>query len=439
MLDQLEKLPRPVSLESAQSYITQISSLLAASPKVRLAGETLLATLTADQKERLSRYRAEVDSLLTQAAKTCLAATQPADLDATLKTLAPYQRPDDSSRLRSGVDYQAQQRAAQMFQFVTRWQDYLGASQSGDNDRANQALFELRNLVDPTLIPRSRLFTPLHQAELAKTATPPVPSSAEILADILTRIEKAPNLDELEPITPDIDALYAKFPDDRWLKEIRVLISDCLEDRRNIKTGQVNTDLFTRNEHLSVLRANGYCSERIIALFRKISLQLQRETLAFVFKDSGIPQSTDESVDAYILRVAQAAVAAENWEYALRTLEFYRALFPSTSVAPAWTSRELLSCTTYVAARQLDEAGQVSQAVLAYQEALRAAGRLTPVTLIRNRLDELKTTQPDAYAAAALIPRTIVVQTRSYPDRFNNPPSGQKTYLMPATERPLAR
>ena len=442
MLDYLERMPAPVALESVQSAVVQISTLLASSAKVKKAGDALIATLTADRNDRIARYRAEVDALLAKSAQACLAATKPADLDEPLKTLAPYQRPDEQAR-RGGIDSGAQQRASQMFQFVTRWQDFLGASQAGDADRTRQALWELRNLVDPSLIPRSMLFALPAKGVAAPTtaASTSVESPQDALPAILASLEKATSLEDLEPIAKDLGTLVKANTNNASLREFWNAVSGYVADWKNLGSGYVNIDLFARNERLSALRGNPCCSEAATAVLLRLAVQLKVETLRSVFKDSGLPPAADESVDAYILRVAQAAAAAENWEYTQRTLEFYRALFPY-GFAPAWVARELQSCTTYVAARQLDEARQISQAVLAYQEALRTTGRLTPVALISARLAEIKAKQPEAFEFASRLPAMVspMPPNPMMQNRFNQPPvygREPSTYLMPRAERPF--
>ncbi|MFA6287586.1 MAG: hypothetical protein WC661_09405 [Opitutaceae bacterium] len=440
LLDYLEKQPAPIAPESAQSIVAQVSAILASFPKVKKAGDALIATLTADRNDRLSRYRAEVDALLAKSAQACLAATKPADLDEPLKALAPYQRPNDDQARRSMIDYGAQQRASQMFRFVTRWQDYLGASQSGDAARVKQALYELRDLIDPTLIPRSKLFELPPKADATPTTNAPansVASAQETLSLVLGRLEKVANLDELEPVAKDLGTVM-RNRDDHRLQEIWLVVTSLLGDRKALASGQVNPGLFFKNGRLVSPAANPYCSETMASALRRLSVELQRETLRSVFKDSGIPLAADESVDAYILRVAQASAAAENWEYTLRTLEFYRALFSGTA-APAWIEREMQSCTTYVTARRLDEAKQIPQSILAYQDALRATGRLTPVALISARLADFKARQPEAFDIAARLPRVIFMPTSPYmQDRFNRQqPEAPNTYLIPRAERPF--
>jgi hypothetical protein len=447
----LEQQATPLARESVQSAIKQVCVLLATHPKVVASGSALVAQLQSEHAQRIAQYRAEIDALLLRSTQACLDATTPAELDLPLANLTIYSRPADPMR-QADIDPGAKQRILQMHQFVTRWQDYLGARQTGATDRAKHALLELCNLVDPTLILRSKLLTllasnpePAPPAPSARAydgpASPTPANPAEpVLAAILARLEQADDYADLTPLAKDLALVIQANPAEPSIRALYDAVTGLRTDHENLTAGQVNTDLFFRNERLSALALNPRCSEPVLALLRRLTVQLQRDTLRMVFADSGLEQKPAESLDTYILRVAEAAASAENWEYTLRTLEFYCALFPDGEV-PAWAARELQCSILYVTARQLDEAHQIAQAVIAYQDALRVVARLCPVELIKTRLALLKTHHPDAYKSALIIatnrPHQVYQPIKRQPPTTSPYRKEAPTYLHPRTERPF--
>jgi hypothetical protein len=437
MIEKLAQESSRAELESVRAVVVQLSARAPGDKKLWRAGEVLLNTLAAEREATLSRYRAEVEKLLKKSARACLAATRPSDLDAILLELAPYRNPAEEPRRRMQLDYSAQQRAIQMFQFVSRWQDYLAARAADDADRARAFLSELRSSVDPALIPRSKLYelngttsSPAAKLPAAVTPAPSAPQSELLFA----RLEKLENLEQLSALSPDLERARAAgvLPE-----QISQTLTSLLAGRSAAAAGKINLSIFEMENRTP---SDSIISPRLAATLTRLTAELRRIALTAVFRDSGLPPDTDEPTDVYVLRVARAAVAAENWEYVLRTLEFHRAVF-ADRIPPDWNRRELEACLAYVAARRLAEAGQFTQAILAYQDSLAQAATLVPVELVAARLAAIRETNPDAFAEAARYVRP--------PDRFNRfnyhpsmmqrPQGMQPGYLLPRSERPFTR
>lgn len=439
---------RPISTDNVISVVRTIT-LVRPSAAITEAGDKLIGEITRLSNAQQSSDNIQLDALRASARDACLGAQKASDLDAAIASFMPYRKALAADN--SLVATETIHRGVAMMTFVKEWQTYLSARSTGDAVTGNNALKRIRDTADPALFPRSKiLLLPAIQspapASAAETTTPASATvmSAAALRNIppekaVARIE-AVTLDELESVVTVLTPYFAAHRDDRQLAEINQRLLKSVEQKNALEKGHVSIPLFTVRESLLPLLTNTYYTEKLAAAFERLDGELRRLTLCTVFKDSGIEPAVDEETDAYILRVAQAAVAVENWEYALRTLEFYRAFFPGNT-APAWVSREIGACITYTGARRLDEAGQYPQAIQSYQDTLRAAGRLVPVKLIAARLAELLKTQPDAFAEAARIPRTAIAYTpSSIPDRTHfNPPSAAPTssYLVPRAERPM--
>jgi hypothetical protein len=445
VLNALEQTPAPLVLESVQGAVTEVSNLLYASTKVREKGASLVATLIAERNRNIAAYRAEVEALLVKSIKACVSATTPADLDETLKALTVFQRQQkDTSGRAASLEGASYERAVQMSRFVARWQDYLADRLTPNNSKTRNDLAELGNLVDPSLLPRSQLFDlPEHYPPLPiAPAAPPKPSPEEQAkkdwAAMLVRIGEVETVDELDGLVKDIEPIAAALPFSTSIQQLRDMLKGYIADKKALASRQINPGIFFRPFPIQTAPAgNPDCSQAVIAAFQRLRIQLQHLSLQVVFKDSGLTLRSDEPIDAYIMRVAQAAAAADNWEYVFRTLEFYRSIYPD-SEAPAWTARELLSCWHYVAARKLDEAEQLSRAILAYQDALRTTGRLTPVKIIKNRLAEIKNQHPEAFDEALRISDQVKNQSLYPQVPYARTQRTSGTYLFPESDRPFA-
>jgi tetratricopeptide (TPR) repeat protein len=449
---------RPISTDNVISAVRTIT-LVRPSARITEAGDKLIAEITRISNIQQSAESAQLEALRVKARDACLSAQKASDLDATIASFMPYQKAlaADNSLIATEIIH----RGVGMMTFVKDWQTYLNSRSIGDTENGNNALRRILASADPALFPRSKiLMLPLiREATPARVdgssaasdkvnITPPPSAAANMSTSELRNIPPEKAVARIEPVTLDqLEAVvnllapyFSANQNDRQLVEINQRLLKCLERKKALEKGHVSIPLFTSQEPLLSSLANTYYTEKLAVAFDRLDGELRRLTLRTVFKDSGIDPVVDEGMDTYIFRVAQAAVAVENWEYALRTLEFYRAFFPGNS-APAWVSREIGACITYTGARRLDEAGQFPQAIQGYQDTLRAAGRLVPVKLIATRLAELLKTQPAAFVEAARIPQAAIYYApTAMPDRTNfNPPSSPSasSYLVPRAERPM--
>jgi hypothetical protein len=136
------------------------------------------------------------------------------------------------------------------------------------------------------------------------------------------------------------------------------------------------------------------------------------------------PPKSDESIDTYMIRIIEKSAADRDWMQLRDTLELYRSFFESART-PAWLRGDIVACTAYLGALNLDLAEQYTDAVTNYQKALQNAGRYTPVQAIAKRLAEIKKDHPEAMSAPPPSSRTLTDQEAYATKRaYTHLPSG---------------
>lgn len=101
------------------------------------------------------------------------------------------------------------------------------------------------------------------------------------------------------------------------------------------------------------------------------------------------PAGDDETPAAGVLRMADEAVAANDWQRVYTVLDLYKRAFAGNS-PPAWLLAELGGCEAYLAGRQLEKFGQTDKARDAYLDTLKQLGQRVPHADAAKRLEGLK-------------------------------------------------
>ena len=387
--------------QELERMVATIVSLTQNDPSVAKTAETLLATAKAERQARIDRARADVEALLKQAGEACLAAKTPADLDATLVALAPYGR--NSGYDRRIDDQESWQRGSNAYRFVTRWQDYLGFLNQGGSNEATSALRELSNSVDVGIMPRSRILALLSPATASKplsTATTQTATSADSLAAITAKLEQAKTLDDFVSVARAANAVSSN--NQYQSNSLRQVVASLIDDRQQVQVGNRPHTLFgdasNNNRQLSVQDPCYTPAAQAALLAFRRETQIEGVRLALTGATS-LPAGKDgETLEAYLIRLAEKFVADNNWLQVRETLELYRSSFVNGGRSPSWLSYDITACTSYLAARNLDLAGQYPAAVSSYRMALTSAGRYVPVEAIGARLAELKKVHPEAFS-----------------------------------------
>lgn len=386
-----------------ESYINSITANLKEDAELNRAATDLVTALREQRAAERAKLTAAMDAILGKVGAACLAATKLEDLDPAIAMLRPYTRSHNSNNDR-GFNEDEWQRAANAYRFVVRWQDYLNLVQQNRTTDAQNALGDMARDLDVAIMPRSRILALIPSKETAvSNAAAPVQKSVDALTalieSVVPKIEQAKTPEDLVAIVRTLSARRDSNNYSNPPAIVTVLIG-LIEEREQVVTGVRSNQLFAENSRKLAVTDPAYSPAGQTALFN-----FRRETqLIFIRKsypEAKLPAViADEAPEAYSMRVIEYFVGQDNWLRVRDALEFHR-VFGNLSRQPGWLTGDIDSIGAYIAARNLDAAGQFSAAVASYQRALRLAGPHLPVKAIGERLAELKKSQPDAFTARA--------------------------------------
>jgi hypothetical protein len=386
-----------------EDYIKTIVTSLKDDADLSRTAADLIKALREQRVVARAKLTADMDVMLGKVGAACLAANKLDDLDPTIALLRPYSRIYDYNS-ETRFDEANWQRASNAYRFVIRWQDYLNlVLQNRTTDAAN-ALGDMAGDLDVAIMPRSRIL-----ALIPDRVTPAENAVASTLksADALTALIESvvPKIEQAK--TPeDLMAIIRVFSSRREFNNysnpppiVSVLVG-LIEERQQVVSGIRTNQLFTDSPRKLPVTDPAYSPAGQTALFN-----FRRET-QFLFIRKSYPEAklpavnADETPEAYSMRVIEYFAGQDNWLRVRDALEFHR-VFGNLSRQPGWLTSDIDSIGAYIAARNLDAAGQFSAAVVHYQRALRLAGTHLPVKVIGDRLAELKKSQPDAFTIRA--------------------------------------
>jgi len=158
--------------------------------KVKECVKTLGATLKEESEKKTRTTISEMEALLSTASETVVRAEEPEDLDKLIVSLSRKTRyNDDGESYNDPTIRNLLSEISSARQFVTAWQDYLQASDSGDTAQATQSL---RNLAgqDKPLIPRSQIIARLEFEKADETEISKVLDQVKGLDDMKDAILK---------------------------------------------------------------------------------------------------------------------------------------------------------------------------------------------------------------------------------------------------------
>ncbi|MET0263838.1 MAG: hypothetical protein ABW223_13120 [Rariglobus sp.] len=444
-LSQALSKPGSANTQETERIINSVVVLTQNDPEVAKAGQSLIAALKTDREDRVTRARTEMDALLKKVGETCLAAKTPADLDAMIATLAPYGR--NSGYDRRNEDPENYQRGANAYRFLTVWQDYLDALRQDKNSQAAAHLQDLTGILDAAIMPRSRLLelksaivkTPAGSNENTPTANAAAEASAALFASVIPQLEKAKTLEDFVAIVRALTVRNRTQPNvytgsSASLQVLTNLVDDRQQSLAGLRVSLASSETGS-NARLFAVSDPLYTpgTQAAATAFRRDTQFIVVQT---TFRGATLPVPVaDETVDAYILRLIGKFASEDNWLQVRDALDLYRTTFNNSRV-PAWLTSDIEACNAYIAARNLDAAGQFPAAIASYQRALRSTGRYVPVQAIATRLAEIKKTQPDAFANLANDP---FIDTAANPRALREFPPGMQTNTPPGSGPSIPR
>lgn len=423
-----------------QNINSLVSNLNTDAELSRTANELIKALRDQNTVAR-AKITADMDAILAKAGAACLAAQKLEDLDPTIAVLRRYS--NGYSNNTGGFDETNWQRGTTAYRFVISWQDYLNLKLQDRVMLANNALMNLTQNLDVALMPRSRilaLIQPVDDANAQADSTAQRNQKAfnASIESAIPKIEQAKTSDDLVAI---IRSLNTRSSSNYNQPAIIAILAGLVEDRQQVVTGSRPAQLFTEAPRKLAVTDPAYSTAGQIAL-----LNFRRETqflaIRKTYPDAKLPDpSADETPEAFSLRVVDYFVQQDNWQRVRDALEFHRASFGAARSNGVGTNNDVESVSAYLAARNLDAAGQYAAAITNYQRALRLAGQQIPVKAIADRLTELKKSQPDAFSGKDVDPvdsTPVRISREATPGMPSNTPYTNGPSFPRSTARPPA-
>ena len=366
---------------SALLLVKQLMATHSAVP-VQVAGEALTKELNLQLFDRTKALDGRITALLEKFPATLKSANVPSDLDGILEEMRGMRAtplnfyPGGSIPTMNGALDGA-------YQYLTIWQNYLSARQSGDVEKTGAQLRQLLNSSTPAsvqYIPRSELLAMLittnggnPKANPSQTRTGAVGNTEEILLRIKT----------LDDVTREMAALDKSDPTvgipRRW--DALHLLN---QTRSQLASGlPVNLDL------AGALNARPHDGDigRILAMEWMAIIPLYLGTA------KSDPPKSEETVKAYIDRLATTADEKGDLRLLQRVLMLELGMMNSHN-------RGYPGSQQMLAGLSLEEAGEIEAAVLNYEFALTSPDLFLPVTIVGHRLAVLRKAHPKRFEAA---------------------------------------
>ncbi len=349
-----------------------VPSLLsyAASEKMQQLVQALTAEAGREFAAREKAALAEIDKLIETNVTPGIDAKTAAELDAPLAALQKSQGRSRYRRESRGAQ-SANQRLSSAISFLTHWQDYLAAKETGRMDQARSALSNLTSSGrEYSFVPRSRLLALANS--LKGEPEPPAVRVEELLA----RIEK---LDDL----PVIEAELRKLPyggSNGVSPDLMNAVRSLALTYTQIKAG--------RAASLNLPSRESLLSAGLDSIREKVfAFALPRILLL----DDADGLRPGESAVSYLGRKLAEAQKREDWALVGRIGSTSRSL----NLLEGFTgTNDSSALSQFLAGLNQETAKQYSLAVASYQGALKTGSRIVPPELIGEHLEKIREAHP---------------------------------------------
>lgn len=299
--------------------------------------------------------------------------------------------------------YQPMQYAQQALQY---WMNVVAAEEEGNPQQALQNLrnFEHNAYLRNTLLISSELLRERKKALTEALLEAPDTESHPILQQLTARIESAESVDELQKVAATLQGLTSS--------------GISLPGTAQQEVYQLNNDLqqLVRERTLLQRRQFGQLFQQslaqpggahrwgsVIARFRE-GLWFEAVQALCGVEHEAEARGADEALDDWLLRLADRAVAAEDWQRAVTCLDTYRTALFAQGTPPAWLTAELRGIQQFIVGRNFEQAGALDAAVKAYLGVMRQVGERVPVDAAAARLQTLRQDHPEAFEGVTLDP-----------------------------------
>jgi len=388
-------LANPDSGQNLLETLSQLSAYFtseAVLDEIAVLQEEIRAEREAEDKAILANIR----EVLAHAGKVVRESKKPSDLDSTIADLAKFRQRADRGQTSEAIRTAFYQ-VDPTLQFVTQWQNYLSAMDTGNAQAAQDALRNLSNSNGPSLIPRSELLKLLALPKPPKTGEPEKPSPVEAVENILAGTKSLADIE---------NSL-------RQLRQLR-------ESRNDFNRMEVVNSLVqalqpidkTYQDYKAGLAANIEISQNYgggTEVGNEVISHLKMELMLLMLpRYVGAPEDTHakpgEDVQQFLDRLAMDAKNRGDISVAIRAREARRILQRGSS----FTGNDTAGLSALISGQNQEAAGQFMLAVVSYQTSLKSGSDLVPAKVIGERLAAIQSAHPKEFEAGM--------------ERFLNPP-----------------
>ncbi len=334
---------------------------------------------------------AELKGILGSASEAVARAAEPADLDKVLVSLSRNRNQRDSDEIDNNDPNirRLQSDISNARQFVSSWQDYLHASDSGNFSQATQTL---RNLAsqESTLIPRSQIIARIDFENSGNNDIPKILGGVKTLDDMKDAIRKLAVVQSVN---------RSSGSESGELRDTVQTLCRLEKTYREFRAGlPVNPEVIqqTNDTTESVSKLNFVeLRASLLLLVLPRYLDLPEELQA----------KPGETVQDFLKRAAEDAVRREDSAASRRITEASQLFVKSGS----FNQTDLEALRDYTAGQNQMAASQYLLAVLSFQKALKSGSDLIPAAKTGAILELIHKEHPEEYKDGMmefLTPRT---------------------------------
>ena len=369
------------SMDEAQQALAQLA-VMKLSPAAKELINRVQTELPQLIEARQKQFGASVNAVIEKAGAVCLKAEKEGDLNEVASEIATLRR-SVSSGYNSDIQTRLASRLDAASRFITRWQEFLAQKANGYEDSARNILRELADSPQGIpVVPREKLLAKLAALETGGTSVQAILAGVKTLDDLpkalgelqkLRQSERRGFADSFSAPSNDLarmNAAWAAAKVGQYSSAITYVTSP--ETSPNTWTPEL-------------IRIEGMLFSAVLPKF-------------LALPDNPQPKPGENSSE-FLLRLADEASTKGDWDRLRRVLEAYR-IKAFASRSPSWLDADISGCTAFLTAQNLEKAGRLGPAILAYQRVLRSPGKYSPVAQASERLGALQREQPTAFNEA---------------------------------------
>jgi hypothetical protein len=377
---------------TAIGQLVQLSAQFTAIPRSVLINIQNTPVVDTSNERELALAKTEFDKISAKLVGEIDAAKVPSDLDAALAELGA----SHPSTTQYG-QYQNVNRIENLKMFARKWQEYLAAKQSGNYDRMMSAIRELANTnYDASFYPRSKILS------LQQNMTH---VDKNLAKDGVLMDPKFLTLHNLRDLSDQLNSLNSQSGNPSYLMEhhemqLQYAVSRLEGTLNMVKAGDNKSGILATQDLQQTIGQTGDYLDVLYSLYEQVAFNALRAEIEVPDDLKPAPQ---EHFGAFLERVETIAVDRKDWRLAYRAAEVRRDLGQRVGNFGD-EMQDFDGFHSMIQGFNLDEAGQWTDAVVAYKNALDTTGPHVPVKEIGERLARIKREHPDDYQKGLSLP-----------------------------------